>query len=123
MRFVASAIAAISDSPSGVLRSARTFHPDGPDIPGHRHREGDRTLRCFVPASCSKVASSCRIGMGLVKRSTAGWIRDGIPDAPSVAARFSPSSDADVIGRGRARRGRGEVDILLTAGGDRLWKR
>jgi hypothetical protein len=37
-----------------------------------------------------------------------------------VAARFSPSSDGDAISRGE--RGANEVDILLTAGGDRLWK-
>jgi hypothetical protein len=119
MRFVASIIAAIFGFISGVLRNARTFHPDG------------RTFLATVTAETSDPSLLCagrllegrallRIGMGLVKPTTAGWIRDGIPDAPSVAARFSPSPDADAISRGE--HSEHELDILLTAGGDRLWK-
>lgn len=119
MRFVASAIAAIFGFISGVLRNARTFHPDGRTFLGTVTAETpDPSLLCAGRRLEGRVLM--RIGMGMVKRSTAGWIRDGIPDAPSVAARFSPSSDADAISRGEP--GADEVDILLTAGGDRLWK-
>ena len=63
-------------------------------------------------------AAAHRNGIGEAEH--AGWIRDGIPDAPSVAARFSALPDADKIGYGE--RGEGELDALLTAGDDRLWK-
>src|SRR5712671_5586375 len=117
MRFVASAIAAIFGFISGVLRNARTFHPDGRTFLGTVTAEApDPSLLCAGRLLEGRVLM--RIGMGLVKRSTAGWIRDGLPDAPSVAARFSISSDADAISRGEP--GANEVDILLTAGGDRL---
>jgi hypothetical protein len=119
MRFVVNAIAAIFGFISGVLRNARTFHPDGRTFLGTVTAEtSDPSLLCAGRLLEGRVLM--RIGMGLVKRSTAGWIRDGVPDAPSVAARFSPSSDTDAISR--SERGGDEVDILLTAGGDRLWK-
>src|SRR5476651_387960 len=119
MRFVASAIAAIFGFVSGVLRNARTFHPDGRTFLGTVTAEtSDPALLCAGKLLEGRVL--LRIGMGVAKKHTPGWIRDSIPDAPSFAARFSASPDADAISRGE--RGANELDILLTAGGDRLWK-
>jgi hypothetical protein len=119
MRLVASTIAAIFGFISGVLRNARTFHPDGRTFLGTVTAEtSDEKLLSAAKLLEGRVL--LRIGMGLVKRSAPGWIRDGIPDAPSVAARFSALPDAGAISRGE--RGEDELDILSTAGGDRLWK-
>jgi mono/diheme cytochrome c family protein len=119
MRFVASAIAAIFGFVSGVLRNARTFHPDGRTFLGTVTAEtSDQTLLCAGKLLEGRVL--LRIGMGVAKKSTPSWIKDIIPDAPSFAARFSPSQDGDAISHGD--RGKDELDILLTAGGDRLWK-
>jgi mono/diheme cytochrome c family protein len=119
MRFVANTIAAIFGFISGVLRNARTFHPDGRTFLGTVTAEtSDQTLLCAAKLLEGQVL--LRIGMGLVKRTSSGWAKKWIPDAPSVAARFSPSPHADAISRGD--RGNDELDILLTAGGDRLWK-
>lgn len=119
MRLVANAIAAIFGFISGVLRNARTFHPDGRTFLGTVTAEtSDQTLLCAAKLLEGRVL--LRIGMGLVKRNTSSWIRNRIPDAPSVAARFSPSTNADAISH--EDRGKDELDILLTAGGDRLWK-
>jgi len=119
MRFVADAIAAIFGFISGVVRNARTFHPDG------------RTFLGTVSADSSDPALLqagkliegrvlLRNGMGLAKKSWPTFIRSHIPDAPSIAGRFSPSSNPDAISH--TDRGADELDILLTAGGDRLWK-
>jgi hypothetical protein len=124
MRFVADGIAAIFGFTSGVVRNARTFHPDG------------RTFLGTVSADASKADTSdsallqagtliegrvlLRIGMGLAKKSWPTFIRSHIPDAPSIAGRFSPSTNPDAISR--TDRGSDELDILFTAGGDRLWK-
>jgi hypothetical protein len=79
-----------------VLRNARTFHPDGRTFLGTVTAEtSDEKLLCAAKLLEGRVL--LRIGMGLVKRSTPGWIRDGIPDAPSVAARFSATPDADAL--------------------------
>lgn len=119
MRFVASVIAAIFGFVSGTLRNARTFHPDGRVFLGTVTGEtSDEKLLDAARLLEGRVL--LRIGMGVVKRSATGWIGGLIPDAPSVAARFSPLPDVDSISRGE--RGPDEVDILLTAGGDRLWK-
>src|SRR3954467_9275141 len=99
MGFVTKAIAAVFGFISGVVRNARTFHPDGRTFLGTVTAEAsDASLLAAGKLLEGRVLM--RIGMGLVKRSTPGWIRDGIPDAPSVAARFSASPDADVISRG-----------------------
>src|SRR5437588_6239946 len=66
------------------------------------------------------ILSELRIGMGVAKGHAPAWIKTKIPDAPSVAIRFSPSPTAEGISL--AARTDDEVDILFTAGGHRLWK-
>src|SRR3954464_2489957 len=119
MGFVANAIAAVFGFISGVVRNARTFHPDG------RTFLGTVSAEASDPAllQAGKLIEGhvlLRIGMGLAKRSWPTFIRSHIPDAPSIAGRFSPSSDPDAISC--TGRGSDELDILFTAGGDRLWK-
>ena len=119
MRFVADAIAALFGFISGVVRNARTFHPDG------RTFLGTVTVNTSDPAlsQAGRLIEGpvlLRIGMGLAKKSWPTFIRSHIPDAPSIAGRFSSSSNPDTISR--TDRGSGELDILFTAGGDRLWK-
>src|SRR5579862_3854204 len=105
---------------SGVVRNARTFHPDG--------RVLRATVRSLAPANPSLARAATqlegallmRIGMGVMKRGMPLWLADHIPDAPSIAARFyTPSSPGDL----RLERHPGDdLDLLATAGGDRLWK-
>ncbi|MEP7310004.1 MAG: hypothetical protein ABJA98_31225 [Acidobacteriota bacterium] len=105
---------------SGVVRNARTFHPDGRVFLG--------TVRSLDPANESLARAArqlegtvlLRIGMGLMKKGMPRWLADHIPDAPSIAARFfTPASPDDT----RLERHAGEdLDLLSTAGGDRLWK-
>ena len=105
---------------SGVLRNARTFHPDGRVLRG--------TARSLAPANSSLARAATelegavllRIGMGVMKRGMPLWLADHIPDAPSIAARFyTPSSPDDL----RLERHAGDdLDLLATAGGDHLWK-
>ena len=105
---------------SGVVRNARTFHPDGRVFLG--------TVRSLDPANESLARAArqlegtvlLRIGMGLMKRGMPRWLADHIPDAPSIAARFyAPASPDDI----RLERHDGDdLDLLSTAGGDRLWK-
>lgn len=106
---------------SGVLRNARTFHPDGRTFRG--------TVRPLEPAdpalapAAQHLAESTvllRIGMGLMKRGWPRWLADLVPDAPSIATRFFSA-----MGPGAApveRRPGEDLDLLCTAGGDRLWK-
>ena len=105
---------------SGVVRNARTFHPDGRVFRG--------SVRSVHPAdpvlaqASEQLAGSAllRMGMGLTKKGVPRWLADRIPDAPSIASRFFSSSTASEI---RLQRRRGEdLDLLCTAGGDRLWK-
>src|SRR5258708_20360101 len=105
---------------SGVVRNARTFHPDGRVFRG--------SVRSVHPAdpvlaqASEQLAGSAllRMGMGLTKKGVPRWLADRIPDAPSIAFRFFSSSTASEI---RLQRRRGEdLDLLCTAGGDRLWK-
>jgi mono/diheme cytochrome c family protein len=119
MRFVAKALAAFFGFISGVVRNARTFHPDGRTFLATVTAEASEpTLRCAGQLLAGQVL--LRIGMGLAKRNAAHWIRNYIPDAPSIAGRFSSSADPDAISR--RDRGNDELDVLFTAGGDRLWK-
>jgi hypothetical protein len=105
---------------SGVVRNARTFHPDGRVIRG--------SVCALEPAESSfartgrqlEGAVLLRIGMGLMKKGMPHWLADHIPDAPSIAARFYTPSTPDDF---RLERRPGEdLDLLATAGGDRLWK-
>ncbi len=104
---------------SGVVRNARTFHPDGRVFRG--------TVTSLHPADPGLASASeqlagtvlMRMGMGLMKKSMPLWLADRIPDAPSIALRFSSSSASEI----RLQRRPGEdLDLLVTAGGDRLWK-
>jgi hypothetical protein len=105
---------------SGVVRNSRTFHPDGRLFLG--------TVRSLDPGSASLARAArqlegavlLRIGMGLMKKGMPRWLADHIPDAPSIAARFyTRSSPTDM---GLNRRSGEDLDLLSTAGGDRLWK-
>ena len=106
---------------SGVVRNARTFHPDGRLFRG--------TVRSLHPVqpSLAKAAERLddsavlmRIGMGLMKTGMPLWLEKVVPDAPSIAARFfSPDSPNDSR---LQRRPSEDLDLLCTAGGDRLWK-
>ncbi len=105
---------------SGVVRNARTFHPDGRVFLG--------TVRSLDPADSSlSIAAErlvgpvlMRIGMGVMKRGMPHWLAEHIPDAPSIAARFFSASPAGDIPL-QCRTGL-DLDVLSTAGGDRLWK-
>ena len=105
---------------SGVTRNARTFHPDGRVFLG--------AVRSLHPTDASLAEAAdrlsgavlMRIGMGVMKRGMPRWLADSIPDAPSIASRFFTASNAGEI---RLQRRPGEdLDLLATAGGDRLWK-
>jgi hypothetical protein len=121
VRLVASVLAALFGFISGVLRNSRTFHPDGRTFLG-------TVTPITADASDAKLARAAellrgqvlmRIGMGIIKQHAPAWAKSKIPDAPSVATRFSPSTNAPPSFR---ERGEDELDILFTAGGDRLWK-
>jgi len=106
---------------SGVVRNARVFHPDG--------RTFRAEVRSLQPANASLARAATqlagctvllRIGMGLMKRGWPRWLANLVPDAPSIAARFygvPPQGPAWV-----QRRPGEDLDLLCTAGGDRLWK-
>ena len=105
---------------TGVVRNARTFHPDGRVFRG--------TVRSLDPSDPGLARAAerlsgavlLRIGMGVMKRGMPAWLADRIPDAPSIAARFyTPSTPGEI----RLERHPGQdLDLLATAGGDRLWK-
>ena len=106
---------------SGVVRNARTFHPDG-----RTFRATVRSLPSSDPSlarAAERLAGSTvllRIGMGLMKRGWPSWLADLVPDAPSIAARFFSAIAPSEV---RIERRPGEdLDLLCTAGGDRLWK-
>jgi hypothetical protein len=103
---------------SGVIRNSRTFHPDGRVFRG--------TVRSLQPVdesyarAAEQLAGSAlmRIGMGLMKKGSPLWLADGIPDAPSVAMRIASSAD-EITPQGPSAQC---LDLLCTAGGNRLWK-
>ncbi len=104
---------------SGVVRNSRTFHPDG------RVFLGTVTPLETTEVSLSRAGAQLagpvlmRIGMGVMKRGMPRWIADRIPDAPSIASRFFSGSADDAPTRCRSGE---DLDLLSTAGGDRLWK-
>lgn len=119
MRLASRVAAALFGFVSGVLRNARTFHPDGRTFLGTVISEtSDSSLSRAGRMLEGHVLM--RIGMGIVKQHAPRWVRNRVPDAPSVAVRFSPSPNGN--GMSVRQRGRDELDILFTAGGDRLWK-
>ncbi|HTT21863.1 MAG TPA: hypothetical protein VMG82_23240 [Candidatus Sulfotelmatobacter sp.] len=103
---------------SGVIRDARTFHPDGRVFRG--------TIRTLQPMDASYARAAerltgavlMRIGMGVMKKGSPLWLADRIPDAPSIAMRIASSREGITLG------GPGDncLDLLCTAGGNRLWK-
>jgi len=104
---------------SGVVRNSRTFHPDGRVFLG--------TARSLQPAdpdlarAAGRLESTVllRMGMGVMKRGWPRWLADLVPDAPSIAARFFTAEPGEI--RLQHRPGE-DLDLLCTAGGDRLWK-
>ena len=107
---------------SGVVRNSRTFHPDGRVFRGVA-----RTLSPPDPKlkAAAEHLTNCtallRIGMGVMKRGMPAWLATLIPDAPSIAVRFRSDED----GRNPVSIQRvpsADLDLLCTAGGDRLWK-
>jgi len=105
---------------SGVVRNARTFHPDGRTFVA-----SVASLHPLEPAlarAATRLTGDAlvRIGMGVMKRGWPRWLADHIPDAPSVALRIFTAA---VPGEVRLERQPGaDLDLLCTAGGDRLWK-
>ena len=91
---------------SGVVRNARTFHPDGRVFRGSvRAVPVDSSSLGAAAASLDGLPVLMRLGMGVMKRGMPAWLVKIVPDAPSIAARFG-----------------GDFDLLCTAGGNRLWK-
>jgi mono/diheme cytochrome c family protein len=122
--FFAQCVSALFAYLSGVVRNSRVFHPDGRVFLGTVQRYGADAagdLSGFV---------LMRIGMGVMKRGMPAWLAHLIPDAPSIASRFFTVSEAESVSQAalhlsqipmRLRPGQ-DLDLLATAGGDRLWK-
>lgn len=117
-RLVARMAAGFFGFVSGVIRNSRTFHPDGRVFRG--------TVRSLQPVdesyarAAEQLAGSAlmRIGMGLMKKGSPLWLADRIPDAPSIAMRIASSAD-EITPQGPSAQC---LDLLCTAGGNRLWK-
>ena len=117
-RLVARMAAGFFGFVSGVIRNARTFHPDGRVFRG--------TVRSLQPVdesyarAAEQLAGSAlmRIGMGLMKKGSPLWLANRIPDAPSIAMRIASSAD-EIMPQGPSAQC---LDLLCTAGGNRLWK-
>jgi mono/diheme cytochrome c family protein len=113
-------VARIFGFASGVVRNSRVFHPDGRVFLGNV-----RSLQPSDPGLARAAeqltgAVLLRIGMGLMKTGAPRWLAKWVPDAPSISARFFHVSNLSEI---RLQRLAGEdLDLLCTAGGDRLWK-
>ena len=105
---------------SGVIRNARTFHPDGRVFRGSVRSLQPQDAALARASECLAGAVLMRIGMGVMKKGWPAWLADQVPDAPSIASRFFSPSTPDEV---RLQRRPGEdLDMLCTAGGDRLWK-
>jgi mono/diheme cytochrome c family protein len=119
-QLIAKIVAGLFGFVSGVVRNARTFHPDGRVMRG--------TVRSLHPpdahlAQAGELLAGAvllRMGRGLMKRGAPLWLAERIPDAPSIACRFF---NPETTNEDALRRRPGEdLDLLCTAGGDRLWK-
>ncbi len=104
---------------TGVIRNARTFHPDGRVFLGtvRSLNPSDATLALVADRLVGRVLM--RIGMGVMKKGMPRWVADHIPDAPSIASRFFLASSVEEI---PLQCRDGDFDLLATAGGDRLYK-
>lgn len=105
---------------SGVVRNARTFHPDGRVMHGSVRPLRPPDSRFTQAGEQLAGAVLLRIGMGLMKRGAPLWLAEHIPDAPSIACRFLDTFTTR--DSGLQRRPGEDLDLLCTAGGDRLWK-
>jgi hypothetical protein len=118
--FLARWIAGFFGFVSGVIRDARTFHPDGRVFRGTVRAVALEDPALARAAGQLEGPVLMRMGMGVMKRGWPQWLADSIPDAPSVASRFFKPSAVENVGLERCA---GEdLDLLCTAGGDRLWK-
>ena len=105
---------------SGVVRNARTFHPDGRVFLGSVRSLNPEDAALAEAANHLAGSVLMRMGMGVMKKGMPRWLADAIPDAPSISARFYTASEPGEV---RLQRRAGEdLDMLSTAGGDRLWK-
>jgi hypothetical protein len=105
---------------SGVVRNARTFHPDGRTFVASITSLNPADPALERAAARLSGAALVRVGMGVMKRGWPRWFADHIPDAPSIAMRvFSVAAPGEVP---LERRPGADLDLLCTAGGDRLWK-
>jgi len=119
-RLIAKSAAGLFGFTSGVVRNARTFHPDGRTFLG--------AVRSLEPADPSYAraagrlqgATLMRIGMGVMKRGAPVWLAKIIPDAPSISARIYTASSPQEIRIEHIPEE--DLDLLCTAGGDRLSK-
>jgi hypothetical protein len=105
---------------SGVVRNARTFHPDGRVIRGMVRSLHPPDLQLAKAGELLAGAVLLRMGLGLMKKGAPRWLAEHIPDAPSIACRFFSSVTTNE--NGLERRPGEDLDLLCTAGGDRLWK-
>src|ERR1044072_7181917 len=111
-RGLARRVARIFGFVSGIVRNARTFHPDGRTFLGTTQAQAvDPALSDAGTMLAGRVLM--RIGMGIAKRTAPAWFRRWVPDAPSIAVRFSPNQNDDGVSRGD--RGEDELDVLFTA--------
>ncbi len=99
---------------SGVIRNARTFHPDGRMVRGtvHSLQPQDAAL-AKAAEQLAGSAALMRLGMGVMKTGMPNWLANLVPDAPSIAARFFSPSEAEVP---LQRRPGEDLDLLCTAG-------
>ena len=105
---------------SGVVRNARTFHPDGRVIRATARSLQVEDGRLTRAGEILAGPVLLRVGMGLMKKGAPRWLAEIIPDAPSIACRFfEPVAGSE---DGLWRRAGRDLDLLCTAGGDRLWK-
>ena len=117
-RLVARIAAGFFGFVSGVIRNSRTFHPDGRVFRG-TVRSLQPVDECYARAAEQLAGSALmRIGMGLMKKGSPLWLADRIPDAPSIAMRIASSAD-EITPQGPSAQC---LDLLCTAGGNRLWK-
>jgi hypothetical protein len=105
---------------SGVVRNARTFHPDGRVMRGMVRSLHPPDEQLAQAGELLAGAVLFRMGMGLMKKGAPRWLAEHIPDAPSIACRFFSSVTTNESGL--ERRPGEDLDLLCTAGGDRLWK-
>ena len=105
---------------SGVVRNARTFHPDGRTFLASIVSLHPADAALALAADRLSGRALVRVGMGVMKRGMPRWLADHIPDAPSFAFRIFTATRPDEVRL--ERQPVEDVDLLCTAGGDRLWK-